>query len=685
MWRLSVPLLLLLVAASGGRSQVTRQVTVSLYTSQVDVVGELVYLSSHLKEITWVIRDSEGQLIRIAPGFQPPTKDDNGRAIVAGAIVALPCFIDTSGVCNPLPDRNMVVVSDASSTVLASTEPIYQRLLVIILDYSACNYSSSLTPDDVASTWLGPDVDGLGGVAKKFTQCSFGKFNLNATAFQSITVRASCTKEAIDQCSWWATYHIGDEGAVKLLGTNVFSTFTHYAYVLPPKMKQHCPWDGLALIPGNQIWLQSDRTNIESAGTIMQETIHSYGLWHSWRNGREYEDYSTPMGRGDACPNAAETSRLGWSTAVAGGDAIDSSFLTEPGVPMSFDLPATYITDDGTYLRVKPDWLPTYNDARSVSRNLYLALRVNKSGDAKLGSEFVNKVNIHEVNAALENGVSDGSYAIYKDRKITLIGLVTALSRLDLNAYKLSVYGGSWVGNDTLRVHLCRYEVTPLECPPLGRLEVLPPPPSPRSPPSPRPPPNPRPPRRPPVPPKPPARQPESPPPQPWPSPPSPTPSPPPPQPWPSPPSPTPSPPPPQPWPSPPSPTPSPPPPQPWPSPPSPTPSPPPPQPWPSPPSPTPSSPPPPQPRPSPPSPTPSPPPPQPWPSPPSPTPSSPPPPQPRPSPPSPTPSPPPPQPWPSPPSPAPSPPPRSPRKPPSPRARRAAARASAGRRRRPA
>ncbi|GIL52145.1 hypothetical protein Vafri_8007 [Volvox africanus] len=484
MWRLSVPLLLLL-AASGGRSQVTdEEATILAAQTQVDLVGKLGLMYSHTGEQTYVISDSEGKMTPIASGFQPPAKDEYGRDIVPGAIVVLPCYIDPiEGICNPIPNLGMMVISDTSSIIMSSTAPIYQRLLVVLLDLSACGYNASLIPDDAVNIWLGPDGDGLGGVAQKFTQCSHGMLNLNVTSFRAITVRAQCSAAIIQNCSVSTISNVSNAGAKDQLGSDVFNSFTHYAYVVPPGMNSACVSPGLAILPGNQIWLQTSYYGVFRWATIMQESIHGYGLWHSWRNGMEYEDYSTAMGRGNACPNAAETSRLGWSSPAAGGDAIDSSVLTPPGGALSFTLPATYLTPDGTYLRVKPDWLPSYSNA-SVAKILYIAVRGKKGGDATMTSTLANRVHIHEVIATLDNNPQSN---MYRDRKISLIGSTVPLSRLDLTDYKLAVYGGSWVGNDTLRVHLCRYEVTPLECPTLRTIELSPPPPRPPRPPPPSP------------------------------------------------------------------------------------------------------------------------------------------------------------------------------------------------------
>ncbi|GIL83596.1 hypothetical protein Vretifemale_12385, partial [Volvox reticuliferus] len=120
-------------------------------------------------------------------------------------------------------------------------------------------------------------------------------------------------------------------------------------------------------------------------------------------------------------------------------------------------------------------------------------------------STLANRAHIHEINATLDN--KNAPSDVILDRKISLIGSVTPYSRVDLTDYKLSVYGGPWVETDTLRVHLCRYEATPLECPELRTLEQFPPPsppppsPPPRSPTKPRMPPKPPVPRPPPKPP----------------------------------------------------------------------------------------------------------------------------------------------------------------------------------------
>ncbi|EFJ50783.1 metalloproteinase, extracellular matrix glycoprotein VMP11, partial [Volvox carteri f. nagariensis] len=404
-----------------------------------------------------------------------------------------------------------------------------QRVLVMILDYTICGFPAGLDESTTRSLFLGPNGDGTGGIAQKYTQCSYGKFNLNTTAFRAVTVpQTSCSTAITATCSWWAISNNCDLATKALIGNVAFSSFTHYIYIVPPGLP--CPWSGLALLPGNQVWLQTSPYGVYRWATVMQEALHNYGLWHSWANGVEYADNSTAMGRGEACPNAAEISRMGWSSPATGGDAIDSTALPQAGTVRSFALPATYLTSTGNFLRVMPDWLPSYYTNPAIAKNLYIAVRVAKGPDAGLLAPFASTVHVHEANATMDNGYPT-LYAT-TDRKITIISTIPSLGRANLTAYNLVVYGGSWASTDTMRVHLCRYTTSPSECPGLGAIEAPPPspPPSPRPPPNPRPSPPPRPP--PPV---------KSPPPSPPPSPPSPPPPPP------SPPPPPPSPPPPPP------------------------------------------------------------------------------------------------------------------------------------------
>ncbi|GIM00042.1 hypothetical protein Vretimale_5110, partial [Volvox reticuliferus] len=454
--------------------------------STTQLTGELLYVAVDDGKQAWAVRTLDGSLTPIVRSFVLPPTDPSGKHLLPGAVVIVDCIMNSgTGECSPASDSAITVLAEA---VLAATSGnVTQRPLAIILDYGSCGFSSSLTPSDVRSIFLGPSGDGSTGVARKYAQCSYGKFTINATAFMAITVPANCTTAVTASCSWWTLSQNGDTGARAALGTTLFSSFTNYIYIVPSGLSGVCPWAGLAVLPGRQVWLMASTYGVRRWATVMQETIHNYGLWHSWQNGIEYNDYSTAMGRGDACPNAAEISRMGWATPAVGGEAINSAIL-QAGNSRSFVLPATYLTGDNNYLRVTPDWMASYNSPVSA-KNLYMAVRVALAGDSLLDPYYASKLNVHEVNATMDNGYPNDAY-LNSDRQIQFIDAVPAYSQKTFADYKLVVYGGLWVANGTLRVHLCRYTSSPGECPSLSSLEPVPPPPlSPPPPlPSPRPP-----------------------------------------------------------------------------------------------------------------------------------------------------------------------------------------------------
>ncbi|GLC52339.1 hypothetical protein PLESTB_000618400 [Pleodorina starrii] len=448
------------------------------------VQGQLLYLTIHDGGEQWVLRNAaDSSLLPLDKKiFKAPKKDKDGKEFQSGTKIGMTCDIDTDGVCAPSDGSDVTVLGSApvalttsgsttittttttgttATTTATATAPINQRLLVMIMDYSICGFAPGLNESAIRSIFLGPTGNGAGGVAQKYTQCSYGKFNINATAFRVVTVPQNCSTTVTASCASWAISNGADTAAKAMLGATVFAGFTHYTYILPPGLASRCTWAGLATIGGNQTWLQTSSYGVNRWATVMQETLHNYGLWHSWRNGVEYEDYSTAMGRGDACPNAAETSRMGWATPASGGGAINTTVLTSAGVPRSYVLPASYITGNGNYLRVVPNWLPSYTNYQTA-KNLYIDVRVAKLGDAALGTAYAPMVNIHEVNATMDNGLPT-SYA-NSDRKIQVIGMIASLARVNLTAYNLVVYGGSWATTDNMRVHLCRFATSPSHC-----------------------------------------------------------------------------------------------------------------------------------------------------------------------------------------------------------------------------
>eukprot|EP00198_Chlamydomonas_reinhardtii_P000658 XP_001689993.1 metalloproteinase of VMP family [Chlamydomonas reinhardtii] len=478
-----------------------------------------------------IVSESDGTIQPFARGVRPPKKDKNGNDITAGAVVGLSCPTDSTGSCTYVSSSDTTLLA-GGATPGAATSKVVQRNLIINIDYASCNYSASHNESSLRTLYLGAAGDGTGGHALKFEQCSYGGLTMNATAFTVVTVQPNCTAAILVNCSYSGISNGADAAAKAILGTTAFSSFTHYTYILPPGFESICGWSGLALLPGKQTWLQTSSYGVSRWATAMQEGIHNYGLWHSWLGTAEYNDYSTSMGRGNSCPNAPELSYMKWATPVTGGSALNASLLPV-GQAVTFNLPATYLTGTGNFLRVVPDWIPNY------LYNVYIAVRANKIGDSALGNGYANRINVHYLNASLDNQRWNGNYTYqYKDRKITVLNTTQVNVTTDLPDYNLVVYGGSWVGTDIMRMYICRYSLSRAECPASAAVlqATASPPPSPSLPPSPSPP-SPSPPSPSPPPPKPPSPSPPSP------SPPSPSPPPPKP-PSPSPPSPPPPPPP---------------------------------------------------------------------------------------------------------------------------------------------
>ncbi|GIM08916.1 hypothetical protein Vretimale_12848 [Volvox reticuliferus] len=188
---------------------------------------------------------------------------------------------------------------------------------------------------------------------------------------------------------------------------------------------------------------------IFNKGTVLQESLNNFGLYHGWRYNQEYQDNSTSMGMGKSCPSAPELWRLGWASPLA---QLNSSTLP-PKTFKTYTLPATYVTSQGNMLRIQPDWL----SKRSYTKNLYLALRMRGGGDRDLLDEFDGKVSVHEVNKTIDNLMALG------DPQISICGTINPSASIDLLSYKLRVISGARVSS-TITVRICRYERLAKEC-----------------------------------------------------------------------------------------------------------------------------------------------------------------------------------------------------------------------------
>ncbi|PNH10070.1 hypothetical protein TSOC_003228, partial [Tetrabaena socialis] len=157
------------------------------------------------------------------------------------------------------------------------------------------------------------------------------------------------------------------------------------------------------------------------------------------------------MGWGDVCPSAPELWRLGWSTPLAtlnSGNMLSGKFST-------FELPATYATASGNMLKIQPDWM-----GANYSRNVYLALRQRGGGDTNLLDEFVNKINIHDVEKNIDN-----SFTAMGDPRINFNIAVAANDVTVLDNCRLVVLtGGFSNGGGKIVVKVCRFSSSSSEC-----------------------------------------------------------------------------------------------------------------------------------------------------------------------------------------------------------------------------
>ncbi|GIL54728.1 hypothetical protein Vafri_10439 [Volvox africanus] len=546
----------------------------------------------------WVLAAVTNDVKYLLP--KQPVDVTNGQLIPAGRFISLTCFLPnaTATACSNITDA---MVTQAAAPVPASNITLSVLVMVVSVTASAqCENRAGANVTQVQNAFLGPN-----GYADFFGNCSYGRMVFDRQKLTVVPVAVNCSL-AIATCNEDAI----SVAAKQQLPANIqIGSYSQFVFVLPNNMAVTCGWVGLAELPGMHSWFTPDSLGIFSKGTVMQELLHNFGLYHSWKDGVEYDDFSTAMGSGDSCPSAPELWRLGWATPLA--QLNSSSFARDTF--KTFALPATYLgyKDKGVMIKIQPDWLdPLY------TKNLYLALRMKAAGDRDLLDQFAGKLNMHEISRDIDN-----SFVAPGDPRESLLGTLIPSSSVTFFNYKLHILTGDLdTSTNSMSVTICRFLIGPNDCVDNALLQPLSPSPWPPSPP-PSPPPS-----TPPRPPPPPKRQlPSKPPPSPPPPPPtSPPPPPPPNPPPPPPPSPPPPPPPSPPPPSPPSPPPPPPPSPPPPPPPPPSPPPPPP---PSPPPPSPPSPPPPPPPSPPPPPPPSPPPPPPPNTPPPPPPSPPPPP----------------------------------------------------------
>ncbi|GIL55349.1 hypothetical protein Vafri_10884 [Volvox africanus] len=452
---------------------------------------QLGYVDTHDGQARYVIMDDLATIRPFKVNFTPPAFDLRGADMVPGSVVLVGCGVVDRRTCSLCPDGEgdtciCPIEDEATLTCLSSSDNWYvmiemyhdeegeydiqHDLLVMMMDFSDCGYPPSMSEAEITSIYLGPSADGKGGMSYNFSQCSYGKLVTSVENFKVIRIKPpSCS--AASMCSWWSLAKTADNIAANELNY-MFYAFRFFTYLLPAGVEKVCGWQSAALIPGRQTWLMSTNQSVYRWTTVMQETFRNLGLWTSYRNGLPYEDYSTVTGRGEVCLSAPELNRLGWASAAESGLSVDVTTLYLPGTSTEWLLPATYMTDDNTYIRVTPNWLTSYSDIRTA-KNLFIALRVAKGGDALLNTSIANMVHVHEVNAIMDTGYPP--QMMYANPHIEFVYAIPPGSRQVVSGYNLVVYVGLLSATDTILVHLCRYVRNDIEC-----LVDMPPPASPQ-------------------------------------------------------------------------------------------------------------------------------------------------------------------------------------------------------------
>ncbi|KAG2483490.1 hypothetical protein HYH03_017672 [Edaphochlamys debaryana] len=487
-----------------------------------------------------VLELADGSLRELPRAAQPPAFDAAGAPIQLGTTLSAYCSST---------DCSLTGVEVLAAAPAPTAAPVVMRVLVNLISVANCSRFADTTPEAVRTTYLGSSGDGSSGLASRLAGCSKNFVTVNATAFTvvPVTINYDCAG-----CNAVQIRTLAEREASKVVNT---STFTHFVYLLPGAWRDVCNNEGFSIVGGKNVFLFNSQYSFMRWSTVTQETYHNFWLRHSWLGDLEYGDHSTAMSSGDTCLNGVDLGRRGWSTPAGGGGAVNSAVLATPGRVWTWSLPALYGTSTGNYLRIQPDWLGATYTTVATGLNLYVSYRLAKGMDSGLEAAYDGKVIVHSANATVDNDPASTAEA-----RVTRVGVVAPGTVLGVASWTSSAYpfnllvyaGGQGPGTadgvEVLRVHLCRYDSSPSECPSVAAAETrwTPDPPSPPSPPSPLPPPSPPPPLRPPSPfPPSPAPSPRPPSPQPSPrppSPPAPSPRPPSPQPSPRPPSPQPSP-----------------------------------------------------------------------------------------------------------------------------------------------
>ncbi|PNW81383.1 hypothetical protein CHLRE_07g353600v5 [Chlamydomonas reinhardtii] len=450
--------------------------------------GELTYVDYHDGTGDWALLDKAVRKFEpLGKGKKPPKKDKNNKDLQPGPGEAL-----WPPLARPVHDH-----------WLHGGPHHGPSLLVVIVDAPACGAAaaSGATVSNLQSLYFGPNLDGKGGWAVRLENCSYGEVVWEPPTSgltQFVTVTPSCSWPTAT-CDAYAMSNAANAAARAKLGDLVFYDFTHFHLVMA--VPSACSWAGLATLGGGvggggQVWLNTN-TWTQTFGTFqvpLQESIHNFVLYHGFASGIEYQDKTTFMGTGQACPSVTEKRWLGWASPITGADSLDEFALTPSAASGPFNLPASWTTGLGNHVRVKPTWASWYNNT-NYGMNLYFEFRQAMLGDASMDVTYANKVVVHEILSYMDNDQVTYRSSDPRSNYITNVApnTRTVLSSPSLGVpYSLVLYVGAQFGSQSefVPMYICRFITADTECDTLANVlanapKSSPPPPRPLTPPSP--------------------------------------------------------------------------------------------------------------------------------------------------------------------------------------------------------
>ncbi|KAG2482219.1 hypothetical protein HYH03_018833 [Edaphochlamys debaryana] len=257
------------------------------------------------------------------------------------------------------------------------------------------------------------------GFAYQMSACSHNSVQYDLAKFKIVRVNFPCDADFIVSCT---ADTIANEAQAEARNQGVSITGdTRRLHVVAPAMGDgRCQlntvqWAGLANVAGVNTWYLADGQGIFSAGTVMQEVIHSHEYWDS-------------------------------STSVLSPDNFPVDKYKR------YSLPYTYAGPEAAFLKILPSWDASY------TKNVYLALRGAGKGDWNIRSEFIDRISVHEGDVP-----SDNTFTTDVDRHYTLITTIAQNSFYDMRWHHLAIRTGA-LANSMMEVQVCRYSGSPDNC-----------------------------------------------------------------------------------------------------------------------------------------------------------------------------------------------------------------------------